>query len=41
MHIEIDWVRDPSLAGFHAPVPLQEAPGAGTRDQRAPDGPGR
>lgn len=24
MHIEVDWVRDPTLAGFHAPVPLEE-----------------
>ena len=21
-HVEVDWVRDPSLAGFHAPVPV-------------------
>lgn len=21
MHVEVDWVRDESLAGFHAPVP--------------------
>lgn len=25
MHIEVDWVRDPSLQGFHAPRPLEEA----------------
>jgi catechol 2,3-dioxygenase-like lactoylglutathione lyase family enzyme len=22
-HVEVDWVRDPSLAGFHAPVEIQ------------------
>jgi catechol 2,3-dioxygenase-like lactoylglutathione lyase family enzyme len=22
-HVEVDWVRDPSLAGFHAPVVVQ------------------
>ena len=25
MHIEVDWVRDPSLQGFHAPTPVDEA----------------
>ncbi len=25
MHIEVDWVRDPSLQGFHAPRPVEEA----------------
>jgi catechol 2,3-dioxygenase-like lactoylglutathione lyase family enzyme len=25
MHIEVDWVRDPSLRGFHAPQPVAEA----------------
>jgi hypothetical protein len=24
MHVEVDWVRDPSLQGFHAPVPVEE-----------------
>jgi len=24
-HVEVDWVRDPSLAGFHAPVPADAA----------------
>lgn len=23
-HVEVDWVRDPSLAGFHAPVPVAD-----------------
>jgi hypothetical protein len=23
-HVEVDWVRDPSLAVFHAPVPVVE-----------------
>ena len=23
-HVEVDWVRDPSLAGFHAPVPVED-----------------
>jgi catechol 2,3-dioxygenase-like lactoylglutathione lyase family enzyme len=22
-HLEVDWVRDPSLQGFHAPVPVE------------------
>jgi len=26
MHIEVDWVHDPSLQGFHAPRPVDEAP---------------
>ncbi len=28
--VEVDWVRDPSLAGFHAPVPVEDvrAPGS-------------
>ena len=25
MHVEVDWVRDPSLQGFHAPVPVEAA----------------
>lgn len=25
MRVEVDWVRDPSLQGFHAPVPVEEA----------------
>ena len=25
MHMEVDWVRDPSLRGFHAPRPVEEA----------------
>lgn len=25
MHIEVDWVRDPSLHGFHAPRPVEDA----------------
>lgn len=25
MDVEIDWVRDPSLQGFHAPVPVEMA----------------
>ena len=25
MHMEVDWVRDPSLQGFHAPRPVEEA----------------
>jgi catechol 2,3-dioxygenase-like lactoylglutathione lyase family enzyme len=28
MHVEVDWVRDPSLQGFHAPIPIAAA-GAG------------
>ena len=24
-HVEVDWVRDPSLQGFHAPRPVEEA----------------
>ena len=27
MHMEVDWVRDPSLRGFHAPQPVEEALG--------------
>jgi catechol 2,3-dioxygenase-like lactoylglutathione lyase family enzyme len=27
MHVEVDWVRDPSLQGFHAPVPVEEPAG--------------
>ena len=29
MHMEVDWVRDPSLQGFHAPRPVEEALSAG------------
>ena len=25
MHIAVDWVRDPSLQGFHAPRPVEVA----------------
>jgi catechol 2,3-dioxygenase-like lactoylglutathione lyase family enzyme len=25
MHLEVDWVRDPSLQGFHAPRPVEAA----------------
>jgi catechol 2,3-dioxygenase-like lactoylglutathione lyase family enzyme len=25
MHLEVDWVRDPSLQGFHAPRPIAQS----------------
>jgi hypothetical protein len=37
MHVEVDWVRDPSLQGFHAPVPVESAEPDDRSGVRRPD----